>query len=212
MSPARPYSRAERVADAAIHIIGLAFAIGAAISLAILVLPNGGWLKPLAVATYLGGLFAMIGCSALYNLSPEGRWKARFRRLDHAAIFVMIAGTYTPFTLVAIGGVWGIGLFAFVWSVAIAGVALKLFWPGRMEKLSILAYLAMGWSILAAIQPLIEHVSTAAIILLAVGGLLYSLGVIFHFWERLKFQNAVWHGFVVAAASCHFAAVVVDVA
>jgi hemolysin III len=208
----RTYSRSEKLADAVIHGIGGAMAIAACVTLTILVIPDAGWVGIVSVAIYLGGLAAMLGASALYNFTPEGRWKSRFRRLDHSAIFVMIAGTYTPFSLVAIGGDWGLALFLFVWIVAIAGVGLKLFFPGRFEKLSIAAYLVLGWTILGALGPLLESVSTAGIALLGAGGLLYSLGVVFHVWERLKFQNAVWHGFVVAAAACHFAAVITDVA
>ncbi|WP_416897899.1 MAG: PAQR family membrane homeostasis protein TrhA [Minwuia sp.] len=208
----RPYSRGELIADAVIHSIGGLMALGACITLLILAVPDAGWLGITSIAIYLLGLSSMLGASALYNFAPEGRWKERFRRLDHSAIFVMIAGTYTPFSLVTIGGEWGLTLFVFVWTVALAGVALKVFLPGRFEKLSIAAYLLLGWVIVFALGPLLANVSIAGLVLLGAGGALYSLGVVFHVWERLKFQNAVWHGFVVAAASCHFAAVITDVA
>lgn len=208
----RSYSRGEKIADAVIHAVGGAMALGACITLLILVIPEAGGLGIAAVAIYLGGLVAMLGASAAYNFAPEGRWKARLRQLDHSAIFVMIAGTYTPFSLVAIGGDWGLALFLFVWAVTLAGIGLKVFRPGRYERLSIALYLVLGWTILGALGPLVTSVSTAGLILLAVGGLLYSVGVVFHVWSQLKFQNAVWHGFVVAAASCHFAAVITDVA
>ena len=115
-------------------------------------------------------------------------------------------------TLIAIGGPWGTGLLIFVWSVALGGVALKLLWPWRFERLSVLAYLLLGWCIVVAFDPLTAAVSVAGIALLVAGGVLYSLGVIFHLWTRLPYQNAIWHAFVLAAAVCHFSAILGDVA
>jgi hemolysin III len=123
----------------------------------------------------------------------------------------MIAGTYTPFSLVVIGGSWGWGLLAFVWTAALAGMALKLLCPHRFERLSILVYLLMGWSILVAIEPLLAGISRTGLVLLVTGGVLYSIGVVFHMWNRLPFQNAIWHGFVLAAAACHYAAIMHEV-
>jgi hemolysin III len=119
----------------------------------------------------------------------------------------MIAGTYTPFLAIAIGGGWGTGLLVFVWTVATAGVVLKLLHPGWLETLSIAAYLLLGWTILVAIDRLITAVSLPALILLAAGGILYSIGVLFYRWHRLPYQRAIWHGFVLAAAACHYFAI-----
>jgi hemolysin III len=206
------YSRAERIADAVVHGVGLTFGLAACISLLIVLLPAADALRWLAVGLYAAGLLAMLGSSALYNLAPPGRWKGHFRRLDHAAIFVMIAGTYTPFLLIALGGAWGHGLLAFVWTVALGGVVMKLTWPHRFDRLSIAAYLLLGWSIVVALDPLMAAISAAGLVLLAAGGLLYSLGVVFHLWTRLPYQNAIWHACVVAAAACHFSAVMAEVA
>lgn len=206
------YSRPERIADAVVHGLGLLFGLAACISLAIALLRSHDALLWLALGLYGAGLLAMLGCSALYNLCGPGRWKTMFRRLDHAAIFVMIAGSYTPFLLVAIGGAWGLGLLAFVWTVALCGAAVKLLWPRRFDRLSIAAYLLLGWSIVVALDPLTGALSAAGVALLGVGGLLYSLGVLFHLWQRLPYQNAIWHVFVLAAAACHFSAVVSEVA
>ncbi len=206
------YSRAERIADAVVHSLGLVFGLAGCISLAIAAWPRNDVLLHLALALYGLGLLAMLGCSALYNLSNHGRWKVIFRRLDHAAIFVMIAGTYTPFTIVVLGDAVGLGLLAFVWTVALAGVVLKLFWPHRLDRLSVAAYLLLGWSIVVAAGPLWGAVSAAGLGLLLAGGLLYSLGVVFHLWNRLPYQNAIWHAFVLAAAACHFTAVFSEVA
>ena len=164
-----------------------------------------------ALAVYALGLLGMTTCSLLYNLAREHRHRELLRRLDHAAIFVMIAGSYTPFLLLSIGGAWGWGMLGFVWTAALGGVTLKLGWPGRFEHASILAYLAMGWCILVATGPLLTAVSTAGLLLLGIGGLFYSVGVAFHLWRRLPGQNAIWHGCVLAGAICHFAAVVLEV-
>lgn len=206
------YSRAERIADGVVHALGLTFGLAACVSLAVAAWPSKDILLHLALALYGLGLLAMLGCSALYNLAGHGRWKAAFRRLDHAAIFVMIAGTYTPFMAVVLGDAWGFGLLAFVWTVALAGVVLKLVWPHRLDRLSVAAYLLLGWSIVVAAGPLLGAISPSGLLLLLAGGLLYSLGVVFHLWERLPYQNAIWHAFVLAAAACHFTAVLSEVA
>jgi hemolysin III len=154
---------------------------------------------------------AMLACSALYNLTAVGPRKRLFRRFDHAAIFAAIAGTYTPFLLVAVGGARGLGLLAFVWVVAAGGIAVELLGLRRSERLSVAAYLLLGWSIVGALGPLSAAVSPPGVALLAAGGVLYSAGVVFHLWRSLPFQNAVWHGFVLAAAACHYAAVLREV-
>lgn len=208
----RPCSRAEYIADAVVHLIGLAFGVGACATLAIFAVIQPEWSRLVSLSVYGLGLLAMLACSALYNMTHHIAWKARFRRLDHAAIFVMIAGSYTPLALAVIGGSWGYGLLVFVWTVALTGVFLKLCFPLRFDGLSVVAYLLLGWTIVIAIGPLLDGASTAGLILLATGGGLYSLGVIFHLWERLPFQAAIWHVFVLAAAACHFSAILVDVA
>jgi hemolysin III len=161
---------------------------------------------------YGGALTAMIGCSALYNVRHDSPYRDLLRRVDHAAIFLMIAGTYTPFLAVKIGGAWGIGLLAYVWLVAGAGVAVKLLCFPSIERFSVILYLLLGWTILAAPGPLFSSVSLPAIILLAAGGVLYSVGVLFYLWDRLVYSQAIWHGFVIAAAGCHYVAVLGDVA
>lgn len=208
----RDCTRAELRADAVVHLLGLGFGLAACITLVVFVALRPDLPRGLSLGIYGFGLLAMLVCSALYNLTTQARLKALFRRFDHAAIFVMIAGTYTPFSLIVIGGIWGAALLAFVWSVALVGAVLKLRYPLRFEKLSVVAYLLLGWVILAALEPLLSSMSLAALILLVTGGGLYSLGVVFHLWERLPYQNAIWHIFVLAAAACHYAAILVDVA
>jgi hemolysin III len=213
MSPilVREYRRAERFADNVVHVVGVASGVIACVVLAILALPSAGLRMVVSVSLYASGMMAMLWCSALYNMMREGAWKRILRRLDHAAIFVMIAGTYTPFGLEVIGGAWGISLLAFVWTVAAVGVAMKLFLPHRFERLSIVVYLLLGWSVLVALEPLLAGISGAGLVLLIVGGALYSLGVVFHLWSRLPYQNAIWHGFVLAATGCHYAAILHEI-
>ena len=209
MSPVliREYRRAERIADSIVHVVGIASGVTACVALGIMALPSAGYRLAVSVSLYAAGMMAMLWCSALYNMASDGAVKRRLRRLDHAAIFVMIAGTYTPFALQIIGGGWGLGVLAFVWTVALSGVALKLLLPHRFERLSIVMYLLLGWSVLVALEPLLAGISMAGFVLLLAGGLLYSLGVVFHLWSRLPFQNAIWHALVLAAAGCHYAAI-----
>ena len=207
----RPYSRPEELADRCIHALGIGLGIGAALVLTWLAALPGDARLLLATAVYALGLIAMLTCSALYNLAPPSPRKEWLRRFDHAAIFAMIAGTYTPFLLSRMGGGWGFGLLAFVWLVAAMGIGLALARPRRFERLQLAAYLLLGWCILVARGPLAETVAWPAILLLVTGGVLYTLGVVFHLWRRLGYHNAIWHGFVLAAAACHYAAVLLGV-
>jgi hemolysin III len=159
----RQCTRAELLADAVVHLLGLSFGLAACITLIVFIAINPDLPRGLSLGIYGFGLLAMLACSALYNMTTQARLKAMFRRFDHAAIFVMIAGTYTPFSLIVIGGLWGALLLGFVWSVALLGVFLKLRYPLRFEKLSVVAYLLLGWVIVAALQPLISSMSLAAL-------------------------------------------------
>jgi len=196
------------VADGIVHAAGLTFAVAACLALFAATRPHTGTTRDIGLAIYAAGLVSMFACSALYNLIGPGIWKSVFQRLDHAAIFVMIAGTYTPFTLAPAAGAHGRQMLAFVWSVAAAGVAAKLFLGPRFERLSVAVYLLLGWTILADPGTIFRPMPMSAILLLAAGGVLYSLGVPFHLWNRLRYQNAIWHAFVLAGAACHYAAVI----
>jgi len=167
--------------------------------------PTSGRLLPIGL--YAAGLIAMLVCSATYNImhkSPRRDW---LRRLDHAAIFVMIAGTYTPFTVLAFPEPWSSGLTIAIWTAAAAGVAFKL-WrpPQRWQRLSVVLYLAMGWIGVIALDPFVRSLATPTLVLLLVGGIVYSAGVAFHV-ARHRYQNAAWHGCVLVAACTHYAAV-----
>jgi hemolysin III len=206
----RPYDTAEVSADRIIHAIGVAFGlIGGALLLtfaAEIASPAG----LIATILYVIGLIAMLVCSAVYNLSFASPRRELLRRMDHAAIFLMIAGTYSPFTLGRLDGAWSIWLAAVVWGGAILGAVAKLTVPRRIERFAVVLYLALGWVVLVALEPLLSTLHPAVLILIAVGGLLYTAGVAFHLWRGLRFQNAIWHALVLSAAACHYAAVVVN--
>ena len=203
------YTLGERIADGFIHIIGVTASLIALTTLLIIGVQSQVLLWGVSLAVYGVALVAMFVCSAGYNLSLPVRPKLKevFRRLDHAAIFLLIAGTYTPFVLIKMHNAWGFGLLAVVWSIAAVGIVIKLLFPRYLEGLTVGLYLIQGWAVVAAWHPLVTAVPTWVAILLGVGGVLYTIGVVFHLWERLPYQNAIWHGFVLTAASCHYAAV-----
>ncbi|HBF61775.1 MAG TPA: DNA-binding protein, partial [Methyloceanibacter sp.] len=159
-------------------------------------------------AIYGVALVATFGFSAGYHLIGRPKLKKVFRRLDHVAIFLMIAATYTPFVLIKMDNAWGLGLLAVVWAIAAIGIAIKLFLPRFVDGLSRALYLVQGWAVLVAWEPLQSALPATALRLLMVGGVLYTVGVVFHLWNQLPYQNAIWHGFVLSAASCHFTAVI----
>lgn len=201
-------SRRELIADGIVHVIGtVAGAIGAIVLIAIAALHHT-YVEVIAVSIYAAGMVLMFSCSALYNIARKSRYREYFQRLDHSGIFLMIAGTYTAFTMLMLKGDWATYLTIIVWSVALFGVVLKLFWPKRLEGVTTGLYIALGWVGIVAIEPIFTTLGVAALVLLGIGGALYTVGVIFHLWERLPYQNAIWHGFVLAAAGTHYGAVV----
>lgn len=202
-----PSQALELLVDRQVHRAGLAAAGLAAAWLISAAAASGRASVVLPVMIYAGGLLAMLGCSAAYNLKAESPRREWLRRLDHAAIFLMIAGTYTPFTTTKLNGSWSTAMTAGIWTVAGAGIAIKLFQSRSFEQASIVFYLALGWVGLVALRPLAAVLDLETLILLGIGGMLYTLGVIFHLWRSLPFQTAIWHGFVLLAAGCHYAAV-----
>jgi hemolysin III len=210
MKPPRHYpTSAAKCADLVVHIVGLTLALVGGIVLLTLAVRAGSISQVVAVAIYAAGVLAMLGFSTAYNFAKAPHRPA-LRRLDHAGIFLMIAGSYTPFML-KLPGAWGWGMTAAVWSIALAGAAGKLFLKSLDRKIWIGVYLALGWLVLVALKPMIDHLAWYALVLLLAGGVLYSSGVIFYVNKRLKFSRAIWHGHVVAAAATHWAAVLVGV-
>lgn len=200
-------TRGERLADLALHIVALALvAVGVPVLLAH-GLGAAGLATPVSLLLYSLGLVASFVCSALYNTARRERCKALLQRFDHAAIFLLIAGTYTPFALLKIGDTAGWALLATVWGLALVGIVLKLAWPERTRGPAVLLYLGMGWSILFALDPLLKALTEAELTMLFAGGLAYTAGVLFFLTARLRYYNEIWHAFVLAGAICHYAAV-----
>jgi hemolysin III len=201
------YDRVELIADGVVHAIGIVFGLIAATVLVVLTAVYASALDIFAVSIYVVGLLSMLVLSASYNLWPVSRTKWILRRFDHSAIYVLIAATYTPFIMELTDSVFAIALLIGVWCVAIFGIVLKLGWPGRFDRLSVGLYLALGWSGLMLYNSVISELPRVALWLVLAGGALYSLGVIFHAWRRLRFQNVIWHCFVLLGAACHYTAV-----
>jgi hemolysin III len=200
------YDRVEIIADGVVHAIGIGLGLAGAVFL-FLALRHSAAGDIASVAVYAAGLLAALGLSAAYNLWPLSPAKWLLRRFDHSAIYLLIAGTYTPFLAQLKTGFAAAGLMIAVWATALVGAGLKLLLPGRFDRLSIAFYLLLGWSGVIAYRPIAAVLPSSALWLLAIGGVLYSAGVAFHVWERLRFQNAIWHAFVLLAACCHYAAV-----
>lgn len=202
------YSFAEVCADALVHAVGLTLGIVGAI---VLVAWAAGQVDPAEFAgllIYAAALLAMLAASAAYNLWPVSPTKWVLRRLDHSAIYLLIAGTYTPLMLQLKGSHEGWLVLLIVWVTALAGIALKLALPGRFDRASIVVYLLLSWCVVGVYDLVSAALSESALAMLLAGGLLYSAGVAFHVWRSLPYQNAIWHAFVVAAAGCHWLAVV----
>jgi hemolysin III len=201
------YRAGELAADRVIHIIGtLVGVVGSAVLVGIAAL-SGDRQVFYASVVYSSCLLTMLACSAAYHLVSNPSRRKSLRQLDHAAIFLMIAGTYTPFTTCRLHGVWAIGMTGAVWTGAVAGAVTKLLFPGRFERGSVVAYLSLGWVILVGMRPMLGSVDVRTAVLIGVGGVLYSIGVGFHVWRGLPFQKAIWHSFVLVAASFHYAAI-----
>ena len=200
-------NRAEKLADGLVHGLGLSAAVaGGIVLIGLSILTGGGAGLAVATGLYALCLVTMLACSTAYNLTKPTRAQPFLRRLDEAAIFLMIAGSYTPFTTQRMDGAWAISMTALVWGLALAGVAGKLFSSRLPDWVWTVGYVAFGWVALIALRPLIQGVPVAALVLLIAGGLIYTTGaLIFH--SRLPYRRAIWHGFVVTAAGAHYAAI-----
>lgn len=208
--PPRHYpTPAAKCADLVVHVVGLTLSLVGGIVLLALAVSAGRIGAIVGCAIYAAGVVAMLAFSTAYNFAHH-RYRPTLRRLDHAGIFLMIAGSYTPFTL-SLPGAWGWGMTAAVWSIATLGALGKLFLKNLDRKFWVGVYLALGWLVVVALGPMIDNLAWYALALLATGGVLYSTGVVFYVNKRLKFSRAIWHGHVVAAAAAHWAAVLLGV-
>lgn len=201
----------EELANAWTHGVGAAASLaGGGILITLAALRGDGW--QLASAIVFGvALLLLYTASTLYHAIQHPVLKGRLKVFDHCAIYVLIAGTYTPFTLIGLRGPWGWGLFAAIWALAFAGVAFKLFFTGRFKLLSTAMYVAMGWLVIVAIKPLLLALDDWTFAWLIAGGVAYTLGTVFYHRPNLRYSHAIWHLFVIAGSVCHFVAVTAQV-
>jgi len=200
------YTLGEEVLHALTHGVGLVLSIAGLVALVTAASLRGSTGHIVGCAVFGATLVLMYTASTLYHGVRSPRAKSVLQRMDHAAIFLLIAGTYTPFTLVNLRGGWGWALLAVVWALAALGVTLQVL-PTRARRFSMLLYLGMGWLMLIAIGPLMRTLQPTGLMLLLAGGAAYMLGVLFYAWRRLPYNHAVWHVFVMAGSVCHFSCV-----
>jgi len=200
----------EEIANVVTHGVGVILSIGAGSVLIALAALHAGTRELISTAIFSASLVLLYSASTLYHAASEPSTKARLKILDHCAIFILIAGTYTPFTIAAIRGGWGWSLFGIVWGMAVIGIVFKLFFTGRYKVLSTATYIGMGWLIVVALVPLVQALSPAGLAWLVAGGVLYTVGTVFYHRESVPYSHAIWHGFVLAGSSCHFVAVAVE--
>ena len=212
MKTKRPYTAGEELANSITH--GIGFFIGIAV-LSILVvfasLHKGAW-EIVSVSIYGATFILMYLASTLYHSVSNPRAKRILKIIDHSAIYLLIAGTYTPYALAPLRGAFGWSIFGAIWGAALVGIFFKAFFTGRFKWVSLGSYLFMGWFCLVAVKPLFHELGTTGFVLLAAGGLCYSVGAIFYAWTSLKWSHAVWHVFVLAGSLCHFLSILYGIA
>lgn len=201
------YTPSEEVANSVTHGLGLAASVAGAAVLVALTAPGGDAWHVVSAVVYGITLVALYAASTLYHLSRRPGAKRVLRIMDHCAIYLLIAGTYTPFMLVSLRGGWGWTLLALVWSLAVAGIIFKVFFTGRLGALSTAVYILMGWLCVIALKPMLEMVPTGALLWLLAGGLAYTAGTIFYHNRRVPYSHAVWHLFVIGGSLCHYLAI-----
>src|SRR6516225_1343770 len=200
------YDRAEIIADGVVHAIGVCLGLIGSVTIIVMAVKIER-INLMPILVYVICLVTMLTFSAAYNMWPVSPVKWVLRRFDHSAIYLLIAGTYTPFLGQMKDALVSAGLGIGVWLSATVGMALKLALPGRFDRLAIILCLLLGWSGIITYDSLVSAIPSSSLWLLAIGGVLYSLGTLFHVWQRLRFQNAIWHVFVLLAAGCHYSAV-----
>lgn len=207
MSKLENESLIEELANGITHGIGLVLSVIGMITLVVLSVMRGNAWHIAGCTTFGVTLVLLYAASTLYHTFHTPRLKRILKILDHAAIYLLIAGTYTPFTLVNLRGFWGWTLFSIVWGLSVFGILWKLFHAERFQIISTLIYLAMGWVVLIAIKPVLSAVPVSGIVWLVAGGLFYTIGVFFFAFNRLRYNHAIWHVFVMAGSICHYFAV-----
>lgn len=198
------YTKGEEITNAIIHGIGSGLAIAALVILIVFASTRGGARYVVSYTIYGSTLVLLYIASTLYHSLPRGKGKDVFEIFDHSAIYLLIAGSYTPLSLVALKGPLGWTIFGIVWGLSVIGIVFKVFFVKKFVVLSTVLYIAMGWLIIIAIKPLMNFMNTTSLIFLVAGGVLYTLGTIFYVWRKMKYHHAIWHLFVLAGSICHF--------
>jgi hemolysin III len=204
MKEVRQQTPTEEIINAVSHGIGLLLAVVGFIILFISASNYDKAIYQVGIAIFGTTLIALYFASMMYHLLPRGRWKDIFHMFDHISIYLLIAGTYAPVTLIAMPDPWKWTIFSVIWGTALVGIILKIFWFNRFRYFSLVLYVVMGWMIIVAIKPLTEHVNSTSLWFLAAGGVFYMLGIIFYVWKNLKFSHSIWHLFVLGGSMCHF--------
>lgn len=204
MESTNQYSLQEEIFNAVTHGIGALLAAAALALLIVFAALHGNVWHIVSFSIYGASLILLYLCSTLYHSFQNQRVKSIFKIFDHSAIYLLIAGTYTPFTLVTLRGKLGWTIFGIVWGLATAGVIFKAFFARKFKLLSTLTYLLMGWVIVFAFKPLVQNLSVEGIRLLVAGGILYSVGAIFYLFKKIPFNHAIFHIFVLGGSVCHF--------
>jgi len=202
---------AEELVNSITHGVGLVLSVAGFVVLLTLAIMHGSALRIVSCAIYGCTLICVYAASTLYHGITSPRFKHALKIFDHCAIYLLIAGTYTPFLLVNLGGGWGWSLLGVIWGLATAGILLKFWFVDHFKIFSTVVYLAMGWLAIIAVKPLLLHVSTPGIAWLVAGGLMYTVGVAFFAAPRLRYSHAIWHVFVMAGSVCHYTAVLLAV-
>ena len=198
-----PFNLGEELANAITGGIGLLFSVSGAVLLVTQAISHGTVWHIVSCSVYAGTLILLHLASTMYHSSHSPKAKSILQVLDHAAIFLLIAGTYTPFTLVNLRGPWGWSLFGVIWGLALFGIAFQSTLLHRWPAVAVGLYVAMGWAVVVAVKPLLATVAPGGLVLLLVGGLAYTLGVGFYAWRRLPYHHAIWHLFVLAGSLAH---------
>ena len=202
-----PYTPREEFTNSLTHGLGAGLSVAGLVLLVVRSAQHGNTWHVVSTAIFGASLVLLYAASTLYHSLRGERLKQVLQKFDHAAIFLLIAGTYTPFVLVTLRGPWGWSLFGVVWGLAVAGVTLKFWLAGRFRLISTLIYLAMGWLVMVAIKPLVAALPAGGLRLLIAGGLCYTGGAAFYLWKRLPFHHAIWHLWVLGGSACHWTAV-----
>lgn len=204
---ARSYSTGEEIVNSITHGIGALLSVTGLVFLVVLASQHGDVRHIVGFSVFGTALVLLYTASTLYHSLTHPTAKKVFKILDHSAIFLLIAGSYTPFMLVSLGGTLGWTILGIVWALAVLGIVMKSVFIGRFKRISLVVYLGMGWLCVFALRPMLEQVPGVILILILLGGLCYTVGVVFYVWRKLPFNHAVWHLFVLAGSACHYFAV-----